>query len=58
MPILGYDELTVEEVQAQLPNLTIEQLEFLAQYEATRQNRVTLRQAIKQEHEARREAVA
>jgi poly(hydroxyalkanoate) granule-associated protein len=58
MPILGYDELTVDEIQEQLSGLTIEQLEFLAQYEAAHQNRVTLLQAIKCEHEARREAVA
>jgi hypothetical protein len=37
--------------------LTLDQLEFLALYEAAHQNRVTLLQAIKQEHEARREAV-
>ncbi|MDX1664793.1 MAG: phasin family protein [Candidatus Promineifilaceae bacterium] len=48
MPIAGYDELTVDEIEPLLENLTSEQLAFLAEYEAAHENRVTLLRAIEE----------
>lgn len=46
MPIAGYDELTVEEIEPVLETLDSEQLQYVATYEKAHENRVTLLEAI------------
>lgn len=55
MPIMGYDDLTVEEIEPMLKAMSESELDYLANYEAAHQNRVTLLRAIEQEQEARAE---
>lgn len=55
MPVPGYDELTVEEIEPLLANLEDAQLAYLARYEETHENRVTLLRAIEREQERRLE---
>ena len=53
MPVPGYDQLTVEEIEPLLPALTEPQLDYLVRYEANHENRVTLLRAIEQEQQSR-----
>ncbi len=55
MPIMGYDDLTVEEIEPMLKAMSESELDYLANYEAAHENRVTLLRAIEQEQEARAE---
>lgn len=54
MPLVGYDEMTVEEVETRISGLSAEQLDFLATYEKAHQNRVTLLRSLEEAQEARR----
>ncbi|MBX2998469.1 MAG: phasin family protein [Caldilineaceae bacterium] len=58
MPIAGYDEMTVEEIESRLVSLSVEQLDYLVAYEKTHQNRVTLLSKIESAQESRRVAIA
>lgn len=53
MPLVGYDEMTVEEIERRLESLSTEQLEYLVAYEKAHQNRVTLLRSLEGAQEAR-----
>lgn len=53
MPIPGYDELPVEEIEPLLPALEAAQLDYLARYEANHENRVTVLRAIERVQQSR-----
>lgn len=53
MPIPGYDQLTVDEIEPLLPGLEDAQLEYLVNYETKHENRVTLVRAIERERDRR-----
>lgn len=56
MPIARYDQLTIQEIEPLLGTLTVAELNYLAQYEAAQENRVTLLRAIDTELKSRPEA--
>jgi transposase len=58
MPIAGYDNMTVEEIETRLATLSLEQLDYLVAYEKVHQNRVTLLRSMESAQEARRIVVA
>jgi poly(hydroxyalkanoate) granule-associated protein len=58
MPLAGYDEMTVEEIERRLESLSMEQLDYLVAYEKAHQNRVTLLRSMEGAQEARRIVVA
>ena len=53
MPIARYDQLTIQEIEPLLSTLSVAELNYLAQYEATHENRVTLLRAIETELKSR-----
>jgi transposase len=58
MPLAGYDNMTVEEIERRLESLSMEQLDYLVAYEKAHQNRVTLLRSMEGAQEARRIVVA
>jgi hypothetical protein len=58
MPLAGYDEMTVEEIERRLESLSMEQLDYLVAYEKAHQNRVTLLRSMEGAQEGRRVVVA
>lgn len=55
MPIENYDEMTVDEIEPHLADLTVDQLERVAEYEKAHEDRVTLLRAVERELEDRKE---
>jgi poly(hydroxyalkanoate) granule-associated protein len=53
MPIARYDQLTIQEIEPLLSTLDVAELNYLAQYEAAHENRVTLLRAIDTELKSR-----
>ena len=53
MPIARYDQLTIQEIEPLLGTLTVAELNYLAQYEAGHEDRVTLLRAIDAELKSR-----
>jgi poly(hydroxyalkanoate) granule-associated protein len=53
MPIARYDQLNVQEIEPLLGTLTVAELNYLSQYEAAHENRVTLLRAIDTEIKSR-----
>jgi poly(hydroxyalkanoate) granule-associated protein len=53
MPIARYDQLTVQEIEPLLGTLTVAELNYLAEYEAAHEERVTLLRAIETEVKSR-----
>ncbi len=58
MPIPGYDQLSIDEIEPLLPGLEIAHLDYLAEYEAQHENRVTLLRAIEREQDRRLQVTA
>jgi poly(hydroxyalkanoate) granule-associated protein len=58
MPLAGYDDMAVEEIETRVASLSLEQLDYLMAYEQAHQNRVTLLRSLQKAQEARRATIA